>query len=184
MIFLGLRLSCQPKCLFSIALISCQEGKVPKFPWMLWLMLITVKSIDIKLNTISKSNVAKHYQRPLASTGKAHWMDFSVHQHLLRKPLFVSDLSSLLSGWHLFSLLVFCHICEAFLSFWENEENSAARLLSFNTHLYQKATKTELCTKEEKGTQMMDTHFSGYHPASSGYYNDLLLGVNISYVYL
>lgn len=31
-IFLGVWLCCQPKCLISIALISCQDGKVPKSP--------------------------------------------------------------------------------------------------------------------------------------------------------
>lgn len=62
---LGLWFSCQPKCLFSIALILCQEGKISKFPWMIWSMLITEKSINIKVNAISKSSVAKHYQKSL-----------------------------------------------------------------------------------------------------------------------
>lgn len=68
--FQGLWLCCQPNCLFSIALISCQKGKVSKFHSKLWSMLIIVKSINIKLNTISKNRVAKHYQKSPRIQGK------------------------------------------------------------------------------------------------------------------
>ena len=54
--------------------------------------------------------------------------------------------------WYLFSLLIFCVSCEALLSFREDYENSEVRPLSFNIHLYQKATKEEICRREEKGT--------------------------------
>ena len=115
MLSLGLWLSCQLKRLFSIALISCQEGKISKFPWMLWSMLITEKSINIKVNAISKSSVAKHYQKSLR-----------IQEKWLPKPksnewtsLSINTFSGSLFWYHFFFNLIlfnftilywFCHI--------------------------------------------------------------------------
>lgn len=142
---LGLWFSCQPKCLFSIALILCQEGKISKFPWMLWSMLITEKSINIKVNAISKSSVAKHYQKSLRIQEKwlpksksDEWTSLSVNTFSAAS-FGISFIQS--PEWHLISILIFCDSCEALLSFREDYENPRLRPLSFDIYLYQKSNK-------------------------------------------